>query len=208
MIRIISEAIFCWLEREGTIPSEEQPLFEYAAYSMIFGMLPFVIITVLGVVFNMLQEGMIMVITFMLIRKFSGGYHLQSAKWCIPFSTLLLAGALGVIKMLINTGRIGWLSALVITSVLVICAFSPLDNEARQLTPKEKKGFKAIAIIISITELIIFFILLSRSLIQIAIPIGIGVELAAMLQLPCIIVNCRYCILLSSKIQTHKTNNV
>lgn len=190
MITLISESIFRWLEKEDILPEDKHSLYFYAAYSMIFGTLPFIIITVLGIAFDMLKEGLLMVLTFMAVRKFSGGVHLKSARCCVFFSVFLLAISLRIIKLICYTGQINILSYLVITSVLIIWSFSPIDNAARRLTPKEKKVFKLIAVVLSTTATIFYFSLQTMEHIQAAVPIGVGIVLTACLLLPCIIADC------------------
>lgn len=187
MIHIVSEGISKWLEKEGHIPGESHTLFAYATYSLLFGMIPILIISVLGIAFDMLQEGMMMIFPFMAIRKFSGGFHMKSSGHCIFFSTILLLTALGIIRVIRSTNQHAFLTLLVFFSVLSICIFSPLDNETRSLSPKEKKVFRIIASIISIIAMLIYLILQDARLVSLSIPIGVGILITALLQLPCII---------------------
>lgn len=91
MIQELSSRVAKWLEQEEAISGKDNGLFSYAVYSLLFGLLPIFIVTILGLAFGMLREGLLMITPFMLIRKFSGGYHLNSLKMCITFSTVLLA---------------------------------------------------------------------------------------------------------------------
>lgn len=56
MINRLSERVVSWLRREGCVEASEVPLFRYAAYSFIWGLLPFIIVTVWGIIFNALLE--------------------------------------------------------------------------------------------------------------------------------------------------------
>lgn len=187
MIHIVSEGISKWLEKEGLISRDSHTLFAYAAYSLLFGMIPILIISVLGIAFDMLREGLIMIFPFMVIRKFSGGFHMKSAGHCIFFSTILLLTALGIIRVIRDTNQCAVLTLLVVFSVFSICTFSPLDNEARSLSPKEKKAFKIIASIISVIAMLVYLILQGRRLVSLSIPVGVGILITALLQLPCIV---------------------
>ena len=191
MIHFVSEKVSEWLEKEGLISCEYHALFAYAVYSLLFGMLPVLIISILGIVFGMLQEGLLMILPFMAIRKFSGGFHMKSARHCIFFSITILSTGLGMIRAMSYTNQPAILTLLVVISVISICFFSPLDNTARKLSPKEKKTFKKIACIISVTALLAYLMLQSAALVSLAAPIGIGVLITALLQLPCIVSNIR-----------------
>ncbi len=187
MIHVVSEGISKWLEKEGVISSERHALFAYAAYSLFFGMMPVLIISFWGIIFGMLQEGLLLILPFMAVRKFSGGLHMKSAKQCIFFSTILLVAALGMTRVIICANQCTILTVLVVISVLCICAFSPLDNETRRLTPIEKKTFRMIARVISVIAMLLYVILQAAELVSIAVPVGVGILSTAFLQLPCII---------------------
>ena len=132
MIHNVSEKISEWLEKEGLISSERHILFAYAAYSLLFGMMPILIISIIGIVFGMLQEGLLMILPFMAIRKFSGGFHMKSTRHCIFFSITILSTGLGITRVMSCTNQCAILTVLVVISVFSICIFSPLDNAARR----------------------------------------------------------------------------
>lgn len=130
MIRELSSRVAKWLEQEGVISSEDKGLFSYAVYSLLFGLLPIFIIGLLGLALGMLREGFLMIIPFMLIRKFSGGYHLNSSKICIILSVTLLTLVMQYIKLVVQSGGIFLLTVLVPLSGLCLCTFSPVENHA------------------------------------------------------------------------------
>lgn len=91
MIRKASIAISKWLLNTGAISEDDKELYEYAAYSFLFSLLPLCLVIIIGCAVNMVIEGILMVIPFMLIRKFSGGFHLNSSAVCFVSSTALLS---------------------------------------------------------------------------------------------------------------------
>lgn len=183
----ILETIVRWLERESAISSKEVPLFAYGLYSFIWGLLPVYIITVIGIMFNMLREGFLLILPFMLIRKFSGGYHFDSARLCFVATVVLLSIALRLAKLIIYSNQISVLTFLVLLSVVCICICSPADNCARKLSRKEQKVFRLLARIIVVVALASYLWFVYKSSITIAAPLGIGIIIPALLQLPCIL---------------------
>ena len=186
MMRIISEAITNWLEQEGMVSSKEYELYVYAAYSFLFGILPIIIVLLLGLCFGMIQEGIILILPFMLLRKFCGGYHLSSLVACIIFSTILLTVALGAVKVITFLGATSLLTVLVFLCVLILFAFSPVENNARKLSVNEKRTFRKISRTLACATLVIYLlsnIALSESY---TVPIGDGIMLVAFLMIPCI----------------------
>lgn len=78
MIARMSSIIVKWLLHAGAISENDRELYEYAAYSFLFSLLPLILIMLLGCASGMLLEGVLMIVPFILVRKFSGGFHLQS----------------------------------------------------------------------------------------------------------------------------------
>lgn len=186
MINYISLVMTEWLQRKGAIAEEDKHLYSYAAYSIIFGLLPLFLAISLGVLFQMVYEGLLLIIPYMLIRKFSGGFHLNSEKQCILVSSILLTTSLAIVKYVIRAERTFFFSLFVIFAAIIIYLCSPADNASRKLTSIEKCVFKKTARILTCLCLIIYFIMLHFSQIRSAIPIGTGLILASVLQLPCI----------------------
>lgn len=187
MIRIISEAITKWLELEGAVSSNERMLFQYAAYSFLFGLMPIGIVLVLGMCFGMIREGIILIIPFMLLRKFSGGFHLKSSGLCLVGTTGVLALSMGLTKYIAYTEKTGMLSICVIFSVLSLCIFSPIENQARKLTGKERRIFRMMARILAILSLVQYVLFLHNESARYISSFGVGILLVSLLQLPCII---------------------
>lgn len=187
MINRLSERVTSWLRREGYVEEFEIPLFRYAAYSFIWGLLPFFIVTVWGIIFNALRESILLMLPFMLIRKFSGGYHLSNPGICFAASTILLGFTVWRLSLINSATSSAGLSVAVFLSVVIICAFSPIDSEARRLSEKEIRVFGRWARVIVIAMLIVYIIFLAIKQDYIAFPIGFGIVLPACLQIPVLI---------------------
>ncbi len=186
MMHLISEAITNWLEQEGVVSSKEYELYAYAAYSFLFGILPIIIVFLLGLCFGMIQEGIVLILPFMLLRKFCGGYHLNSLVACIIFSTILLTVALGAVKVITFLGATSLLTVLVFLCVIILFVFSPVENNARKLSENEKRVFRKISRALACATLSIY--LLSKIALseRYTVPIGVGIILVAFLMIPCI----------------------
>ncbi len=177
-----SFSIAKWLEQENVIPKERTNLFAYAAFSLIFGLLPFFLATVFGLLFGMLREALMMITPFFLIRKFSGGYHASSPKWCIIYSSIIIIGSLGIIKGIILLGSYFVPTMIVIMSVICIFHHSPIVSPARKLTDKECKVFGLFAKIIATVCLLTYIALLHFTTLGVASSVGFGIVVAATLQ--------------------------
>lgn len=184
MIDKLSASIVNWLQKEGSVTESETQLYQYAAYSLIWGLLPFVVVAAWGIIFEALRESILLILPFMLIRKFSGGYHLSKPGICFTASSMLLGIAVWGIKSINSTVAPTELTIAVILSVICICTFSPIDSDARRLSAKEIRVFGNAARAIAIIMLIVYIIFVSIGRNTIAIPVGVGIILPAGLQIP------------------------
>lgn len=187
MINKVSSFVSKWLLREGAITENDQSIYTYAVYSLLFGMAPVAIALLLGALFNMVVEGIFLIIPFMLIRKFSGGCHLSSSKVCGVISTSMLVVAFLLIKLFSLEQYINFLFPCVIISVICVFTLSPIDSKARQLSENERKIFRSIARILSLIFLLVYLVLLASKYIRIAASVGVGILVVAALQIPCLV---------------------
>ena len=187
MIAKIAAAVSEWLVAQGAVTDKDKKLFAYAVYSFLFGMMPIFIIVILGLVFDMVLEGLLLITPFMLLRKFSGGYHLKSSIVCTVTSTSLLLISLLSVRIASIGSATNILSIWVVLSSITLFLLSPIDSDARRLSVKERKVFRLIARIITSIFFLIYFLLLLLDQIDIATPIGIGMIIPAILQLPWLI---------------------
>ena len=127
-----------------------------------------------------------MVVPFILLRKFSGGFHLHSPIVCLFSSVTLLFLSLLAIQFVLQAKLYVVYSVLVLFSVLFIFILSPIDSEARKLSDKERKVFGQVARLISLLVCFIYSLLLVFSKYQLAIPLGAGLLITALLQAPCL----------------------
>ena len=183
----LSKAVGAWLAKENVIDVNESELYAYAFYSLLFGLTPIFISIILGIMFHMLKEALILIIPFMVMRKFSGGFHLKRPGTCLICSTLLLAFSLCVIKYISRFQQSSTLKSLVLISALIIFLLSPIDSEERKLSLSEKKTFGLISKVLIVLFIIIYFISFFYTPINISASIGMGIVLVAFLQLPCLI---------------------
>lgn len=175
------------MESEGTVACNERTLFQYAAYSFLFGMLPIGIALIWGICFGMIREGIVLMIPYMLLRKFSGGFHLKSSGLCLVITTGVLALSMVLSKYIASTENARILTFFVSLSVLVLCIFSPIENQSRKLTDKERILFRMIARILAILSFILYLLLLRSVSVRYISAFGVGILLVGLLQIPCII---------------------
>ena len=177
MIKRLAAVTAKWLLQAGAISASDVELYEYGIYSFLFTLCPL---------------GLMLIIPFILIRKFCGGFHFQSPVLCGIVSTLVLTAFLLGIRLVLDTSGYGWWCAVLLLAAAQIIVFSPIDSEGRRLTQNEKKVFKKIAIVLSMITIAICAVLAAFHQTWAAVSVGSGLILSAALQLPCLFIRYRY----------------
>ena len=170
--------------RCNAINEADKELYKYALYSFFLLVSPLILAGGVGVGLGSVKHGVALIFPFMVLRKFSGGYHAKKLHTCIMGSGFLLFLCI----MLSMHMQCDWKLAIatVIASVSLI-AFSPIDSENRRLDTDEKRTYKKI-----IVFCVIFFGLLDIALFLLGkyvytICFSVGILLTTGLQVPCII---------------------
>lgn len=186
MIDYIAAKVVRWISKYKMLSVEDSELYEYVFRNLIFSAIPILMVLLVGFVTNMILEGLILITPFILLRKFSGGFHLRSRSACMALSLTLLASFMFLSRVIVDT-ELHALSLIIVgMSAAAIFLLSPVDSGKRKLSEQEITFFMKAARVIDIILFSLFLLLASLSLWQIAIPLGMGMTLTALLQLPCI----------------------
>lgn len=173
-----------WLIENRAIEATDRELYEYALYSIGITISPLIIISIFGLWMGVPIEGITMVLPFMCIRKYSGGYHAQSARTCFISSCIVLMVCLWLVTKIRYEI---WLGILVFVSVCSIAYFSPIDSENRRLENDEIQDCKKKAVLIASVFLGLKFLFLIVGLENLAVSVSVGILLSAGLQFPAIV---------------------
>lgn len=180
----ITGAVAEWLIQKQAIEETERELYEYAVHSLIMLIAPLFMAVGIGWLFGEFEMSFVLILPFMIIRKFSGGYHANKQWVCLILSYLLLAACFGLAKIL-SAGAI--VTIAVLLSALSLATFSPVDSENRRLSEEEQKAFSKTGRILVVLFLLAYIILLVLGKNKSALYLALGVILTAGLQLPCIL---------------------
>lgn len=86
----VAGKIVIWLIRQEAIKDDEKELYEYAVCSLFMMIVTVILAICIGFCFGVFIESIILILPFMLIRKFSGGYHAKKQTICLCISSMLL----------------------------------------------------------------------------------------------------------------------
>ncbi|WP_311078193.1 accessory gene regulator B family protein [Paenibacillus polymyxa] len=70
------------------LPSEQ--IIRYALKLIILNVIPVLIVVFVATYLNIVPQSITALISFSLLRMFSGGFHFKSAEYCIVFSSLMI----------------------------------------------------------------------------------------------------------------------
>lgn len=179
-----TEAVAAWLIRCQVIEEQEKELYCYAVESFMLLGSPMMIALLLGVVMGNIKESILVVIPFMMIRKFSGGYHAKNLWICLICSSLLLFLCI-LAACRISANIIFTIVTLIACLSLIIC--SPIEHGNRTLDLQEKTIYRKVTCIFTGVFLGAVQILKYTGFECESVCISMGILLTAGLQLPCIV---------------------
>lgn len=173
-----------WLIKQNAIEEEERELYVYALECLLMTVAPLVIILMMGVIVGKVLESIIIIVPFMCMRKFCGGYHASNPIVCLITSIMLLGGCLYASDIL--KGGI-YLHSIVILCAISIGVHSPIDSESRELSVDEKSRYKKISQILCTFFGVLYFVAFFCGKPTCAVCIAISLILSAGLQIPVIL---------------------
>jgi len=190
MIERTARRITEWMIKCEVVKESEKELYVYAAHSFILTLLPVVLSLILGLILKVPINGILIILPFTAVRKYSGGFHASKEAVCLICSSLLILLCI-FLSVIISCSWI-MLTIAGISAISLIC-FSPIENDNRILAEEEQYKYKRTTAIIAggffFANLLFFLFNLGR----LSICISIGVILPALLQVPCIITKLFHC---------------
>lgn len=130
------------------------------AFGVKYGLITLAEILGMVVISFLMRElipGAVILIAFISIRVYAGGYHAKTLPRCVVMSTILFTLIIHGYKMLYLPIIVKGLIALFLGVLILI--FSPVENDNRRLSKNEKKVFKNRALLFYSISLIIFMLI-------------------------------------------------
>lgn len=131
------------------IEREKQELYAYAMEILLSSILHFLTTVVIGLLFDMVIESLLLFIAFSVIRRFAGGFHASTHLRCYFTSIAAIIIMLFFISVVTKWGNDIDFYVILIISDLTIWFASPIESQNKPLSYKEKKVYKAVSIALS-----------------------------------------------------------
>mgnify|MGYP000125479324 CR=1 FL=1 len=116
MVENLSRHITLRLIKSGILKDDDIELYIYAIQYLLLIINPTIIFTAYCIATHNITIGLIEVFSFLLIRKYCGGYHCQSSTACLIFSAIILI-------------VMAWLSSFIKPSLYMFIALIIADME-------------------------------------------------------------------------------
>ena len=186
-MQYLSKQLSKWLLKSGAISDSELELYEYAIFTFLLTFFPITLSFFIGTILGKPIESLFLIVPFVFLRKFSGGYHLSSPIKCFLTSTALLVISQLTVNTIISNHNYFVFAIVQVLAILTVYTLSPIDSEQRKLNDKEISLFRKIAriILLAIITLEILFFIFHKA--NLGIRLGFGIILVAALQLPAMI---------------------
>ncbi len=180
----VRNSIVNWLIKNSAISEENRELYEYAVYSAELLILPVIMAIVIGWLAGSTVNGIMLIIPFMFLKKYSGGYHAKKLSICMIISNILLTA---MIKLSICDIKPAYMYITTCIAFIELCIVSPIQSDNKVLNEKEMRHYKKVVVM----QLAVYsIIIICSSILNCMIVtkcICLGIILASIMQLPCIV---------------------
>ncbi len=129
-----------YLIAKGVSKSNERDYYIYGCEMLLLKLVNVGTLLVIAVAMGKPVEGIILLLTFMTLRKYTGGFHLDSALSCYIFTALVY----GISLYVCTEYRFskGMCMVIVLIAYVLIASYAPIDNPNLNLTAGEIKAMK------------------------------------------------------------------
>ena len=172
MISSAANNITNYLICKKVIKDDDREIYQYGFEQVLSSLLNIATMLLLGIILGKIYQSLVLILSFMALRSYSGGYHANTPLHCYLLTVMSISAALSIMKF-ITIDRFICLGLLVLSSV-VILLLSPIGSKNKPLDEIEKIIYRKKTIIVWSVEtcVAIVFIILDITEIHIAITLA------------------------------------
>lgn len=172
MISSAANNITNYLICKKVIKDDGREIYQYGFEQVFSSLLNIATMLLLGIILGKIYQSLVLILSFMALRSYSGGYHANTPLQCYLLTVMSISAALSIMKF-ITIDRFICLGLLVLSSV-VILLLSPIGTANKPLDEIEKIIYRKKTIIVWSVEtcVAIVFIILDITEIHIAITLA------------------------------------
>lgn len=165
------------------IDDNDREIYQYGFEQFFTTVLNIATMLLLGVIFGKIYQSIVLTLSFMVLRTYSGGYHASTPLRCYILTVISISAALSIMKFVAIKTFI--CLGLLILSGIVILLLSPVDTKNKPLDEIEKVIYRKktifvwsietcaalVFIVLDITEIHIA-IVFAQTIISVALMLG------------------------------------
>lgn len=140
----------------GKCKTEDKELILYGIHSMIEYIFNIFTTMVLGLLFGLVIESLVFLVSFSFIRTYAGGYHSRTALSCYFISVGIVLSVLLVLRMGVMNSAYSFL--LVAISVPVVLILAPVQDINKPLDKSETNVYRKRSYILLAINILVFLI--------------------------------------------------
>ncbi|WP_409070166.1 accessory gene regulator ArgB-like protein [Clostridium sp. FAM 1755] len=141
-IEHISNKIGSGISSNLNLDKDTEEIITYGAFAVLQTLWSFICIIILGIIFNVLIESIIISLSIAVFRKYSGGIHANSPNKCAIFGAFICLGFSLLIKNINIDFNLAFISIFILGffySYYTVYKFVPVDTKNKPIENKEEK---------------------------------------------------------------------
>lgn len=150
MVEKISKEIAKGLVRREVIEYEDYEIYEFGVEQLITNIIDLLTLLIVGLVTGMVCQGLIFAFSFMVIRKYAGGYHASTMLRCFFLTNFMLVIVILLMKF-VEINRFMCLG-IILMSGAIIGLLSPVQTKNKPLDGIEKLIYRKKTLITLVVE--------------------------------------------------------
>ena len=172
MISSAANNITNYLICKKVIKDDDREIYQYGFEQVFSSLLNIATMLLLGIILGKIYQSLVLILSFMALRSYSGGYHANTPLQCYLLTVMSILAALSIMKF-VTIDRFICLGLLILSSV-VILLLSPIGSKNKPLDEIEKIIYRKKTIIVWSVEtcVAIVFIILDITEMHIAITLA------------------------------------
>ena len=146
MFEQLSKRLTNWLIKKNAVDFEDTEIYQHGINRIFNIVLLYITSAVLGAIFNQLYQSVLFLVSLIMLRSFSGGYHASSSIKCY-FLTFITVTSYLLVNNYVSLNRFIWLVLLIMFGIIIFL-LSPIGTCNKPLDDIERIIYKKKTIIV------------------------------------------------------------
>ena len=147
MLNSLSERIADFLLRQKCFEDEMLPVYVYGVKVFLSSLIGVVLVLVTSCILGVFESGVLFLLTFIILRQFTGGLHCDSYVACNVTTVITFIVTVLFKDIIIHTTSCNViLGMMIIISFIITAIFSPVSHPNKQIEQKDRLKFRYVSL--------------------------------------------------------------